>query len=297
MANGPFKFDRVKETSTTTGTGALTLAGAASGFRAFSDVLSDTDLVHYVITHQSATEWECGVGTFASSGTTLTRTRVKASSNSGSAVSFGSGTKDVFIGPSATQLGWVPEITPPPTSGWTWDNQGAGTLTLWGASCRSVYTPAAASVENLRAQYRTGPTGATPYKAEMGLLALPMPVAATFSAYFVGWRSSGGAYRGAAWRNDSAGWLRGASFSSATGSLTQLGSQVDLYQPRAPFVLVRLEDDGTNRAITFSPDGVSWLPAWFSEGRTNGITPNAVCFGVWTYDRAAVASLVHYREY
>lgn len=96
--------DRVKETSTTTGTGAITLAGAASGHRAFSAVCANGDTFFYAIAHQSAAEWEIGLGSWATGGT-LTRTSVLASSNAGAAVSLSAGTKDVFItSPAITQL-------------------------------------------------------------------------------------------------------------------------------------------------------------------------------------------------
>ena len=87
--------DRVKETTTTTGTGAITLAGAVAGFQSFSGVLSDSDTTYYAIVHRDTTEFEVGLGTYSSS--TLTRTTVLESSNSGSAVSFTAGTKDIFI--------------------------------------------------------------------------------------------------------------------------------------------------------------------------------------------------------
>ena len=87
--------DRVKETTTTTGTGAITLAGAVAGFQAFSGVLSDSDTTYYAIVHRNTAEFEVGLGTYSSS--TLTRTTVLESSNSGNAVNFTSGTKDIFI--------------------------------------------------------------------------------------------------------------------------------------------------------------------------------------------------------
>jgi len=86
--------DRVRETSTTSGTGALTLAGAVSGFRRFSDVCSVGDVVYYVIVDGSS--WEVGVGTYSATNT-LTRTTILSSSNSGSAVSFSSSSKDVIL--------------------------------------------------------------------------------------------------------------------------------------------------------------------------------------------------------
>jgi hypothetical protein len=87
--------DRVKETSTTTGTGTLTLGGAASGFQSFS-VIGDGNSTYYAIFDRTSQAWEVGVGTYTSSGTTLSRETVLESSNSGSLVDFGAGTKDVF---------------------------------------------------------------------------------------------------------------------------------------------------------------------------------------------------------
>lgn len=88
--------DRVRETTTVTGTGTATLLGAGTGFNAFSEI-GDGNTTYYCIQHQSAGEWEVGIGTYTASGTTLARTTVLASSNGGSAVSFSVGTKDVFI--------------------------------------------------------------------------------------------------------------------------------------------------------------------------------------------------------
>lgn len=86
--------DRVKDTTTTTGTGSLTLAGSApTGYRTFASAFSTGDKVHYAI--DGGSEWEVGLGTLSAS-TTLTRDRVLASSNSGAAVNFSAGTKVVF---------------------------------------------------------------------------------------------------------------------------------------------------------------------------------------------------------
>jgi hypothetical protein len=88
--------DRVKETTTTTGTGTITLAGAATGFQSFAAV-GNTNSTYYCIVGQGTSEWEVGIGTYTSSGTTLSRTTVLSSSNAGSLVSFSAGTKDVFV--------------------------------------------------------------------------------------------------------------------------------------------------------------------------------------------------------
>lgn len=88
--------DRVKETTTTTGTGTITLAGAVTGFQSFA-VIGNDNTTYYTIASQSGTEWEVGIGTYISSGTTLIRTTVLSSSNSGNLVNFSAGTKDVFV--------------------------------------------------------------------------------------------------------------------------------------------------------------------------------------------------------
>jgi len=85
--------DRVRETSTTTGTGTLTLAGAVSGFQTFSTAIGNTNTCYYTIVNGS--EWEVGLGTVAAG--TLARTTVLQSSNADAAVNFSAGTKDVFV--------------------------------------------------------------------------------------------------------------------------------------------------------------------------------------------------------
>jgi hypothetical protein len=87
--------DRVKEVTTTTGTGTYTLGGAVDGFQAFSAVTVDTDTVYYAITDD--TDWEVGIGTIGGTQTTLARTTILSSSNSNSAVNWGVGTKNIFL--------------------------------------------------------------------------------------------------------------------------------------------------------------------------------------------------------
>jgi hypothetical protein len=88
--------DRVRETTTVTGTNDATLLGAVTGFQAFS-VLGNGNTTYYTISDQAGGNWECGIGTYSSVGPTLERTTVLTSSNSGSKVSFPAGTKDVFV--------------------------------------------------------------------------------------------------------------------------------------------------------------------------------------------------------
>jgi hypothetical protein len=90
--------DRVKETTTTTGTGTVTLLGAATGFQSFA-VIGNTNTTYYTIAGQTSNEWEVGIGTYTLSGTLLARTTVLSNSagTQPSALSFSAGTKDVFV--------------------------------------------------------------------------------------------------------------------------------------------------------------------------------------------------------
>ena len=98
--------NRVKSSTTTTGTGTLTLGAAAAGYQDFS-VIGDANQTYYLIT--DGTDWETGLGTYTSSGTTLSRDQVYASSNSNALVNWGAGTKDVLCAqPSAVTQPGVP---------------------------------------------------------------------------------------------------------------------------------------------------------------------------------------------
>jgi hypothetical protein len=93
---GFVRSQRLWETSTTTGAGPITLAGAVANYRAFSSACANGDTVFYTIVNQATpSEWETGLGTWGTGGI-LTRTTVLESSNAGALVSFGAGAKDVF---------------------------------------------------------------------------------------------------------------------------------------------------------------------------------------------------------
>ena len=89
--------DRVRETSATTGSGDISLAGAVSNFQAFSGSCANGDVFFYAIVNRSAAEWEVGLGTYNSGANSISRTKVISSSNADAAVNFSAGTKDVFI--------------------------------------------------------------------------------------------------------------------------------------------------------------------------------------------------------
>ena len=86
--------DRVRETSTTTGTGTFTLAGAVIGYQSFGSAIGSGNTTYYAISNPGVNEWEVGIGTVGSG--TLARTTVLASSTGTSLVDFTAGSKDVF---------------------------------------------------------------------------------------------------------------------------------------------------------------------------------------------------------
>ena len=88
--------DRVKETTTTTGTGAITFAGAVTNFETFAAGIGNSNKTFYAIVHKSASEFEVGIGTLNGSSSTITRTTVISSSNSDNAVDFSAGEKEIF---------------------------------------------------------------------------------------------------------------------------------------------------------------------------------------------------------
>ena len=93
--------DRVQETTSTTSTSSYVLLGAAAGYQSFGAVLANGDTTYYAITND--TDWEVGIGTYSTTGPTLARTTILASSNGGAAVSWGVGVKNIFISYAASK--------------------------------------------------------------------------------------------------------------------------------------------------------------------------------------------------
>jgi len=96
--------DRVKETSTSIGTGTFNLAGAEVGFESFVSGVGNSNNTYYAISNDGTNEWEVGIGTVTSgSPDTLSRDTIISSSNSDAAVNFSAGTKTVFCTLPATR--------------------------------------------------------------------------------------------------------------------------------------------------------------------------------------------------
>jgi hypothetical protein len=99
--------DRVRETTSTTGTGTISLAGAFTGFRTFSAGIGNANTTYYTIANSTTGEWEVGIGTYTSVGNTLSRNTVLSSSNAGALVNFAAGVKDVFVTQPAGRAAYV----------------------------------------------------------------------------------------------------------------------------------------------------------------------------------------------
>jgi len=152
--------DRVKETTTTTGTGTITLAGAVTGYQAFS-AIGDGNTTHYVIEDANGTGWEVGIGTYTLSGTTLARTTVLASTNSDSQITLSSGTHTVFCGypagksvNTADNLSVMAATTSAQLAGVISDETGSGSVVF--ATSPTLVTPALGTPSALVATNATG---------------------------------------------------------------------------------------------------------------------------------------------
>ena len=88
--------DRVKETTTTTGTPAFALGGAVQGFETFGAGIGNSNTTYYAIFNPGTAEFEVGLGTLDGDSSDLARTTVISSSNGDNAVDFSAGTKDIF---------------------------------------------------------------------------------------------------------------------------------------------------------------------------------------------------------
>jgi len=268
---GPLYRDRVRDTTTSTSTGTITLANTApTGFQTFGAAVADGDTVFYSITHRTANEWETGIGTYTASGTTLARNQVTGSSNGGALVSFSSGTKDVFIGVSAEQFDWTHKIVPPDPTAWSWVNQdGASVATVKGGivitkTSGSGFTPS----------YRVKAIPSQPYKIDVLL-----QLSAVTDTFFAGvcWRNSSSGKLVLGMVQVSAGlhYISIAKFDDATSQNASYRFTTNgAFSPGA-LVGMRMEDDGTNRVFSIL-GGASSPGKFYSVGRTDFITPDQV---------------------
>jgi hypothetical protein len=154
--------DRVKETTTSTGTTAITLAGAATGYQTFLLAIGNANTTYYTIADQTGANWEVGIGTYTTIGNTLSRDTVLASSNAGALVVFLTGTKDVFVTYPAERalytggpLGTPSSGTLTNATGYTYANL-SGTVPTWNQNTTGTAAGLSATLA-----IASGGTGAT----------------------------------------------------------------------------------------------------------------------------------------
>jgi hypothetical protein len=174
--------DRVKETTTTTSTGPVTLLGAADGYQSFA-AIGDGNTTYYTITAQIGTEWEVGIGIYTSSGTTLSRDTVLSSSNGGSLVNFSAGTKDVFVTQPSGKAVYTDASNVVNTSG-----NGANTVAFTNINASNVVmvsgtisTNAANATDIVNKQYVDGIVASGIHYHEPVLVESPTPLTATYN--------------------------------------------------------------------------------------------------------------------
>jgi hypothetical protein len=150
--------DRVKETSVSTGTGAIALDGATGAYQAFSTI-GNGNTTYYCIAGQTTGEWEVGIGTYTTATDTLSRDTILSSSNSNTIVTFSAGTKDVFITYPSEKGVWVDasgNSNYAATIGSTAVNLGATVSTLAGLTSVTVTQDPSVALDLATKQYVDG---------------------------------------------------------------------------------------------------------------------------------------------
>ena len=276
--------DRVKETTTTTGTGTITLAGPATQFQSFAAAIGNGNTCDYCLLSGNGTDWEVGNGTVTTGASnTLSRTVIYASSNAGAAINL-SGTSTVFVTASARRLqhgglyqGLI--TSPPPTQAGTglttWINQSTATAADTAAGIAITSQTAAGGV--LNALSKAAP--ATPYS--FTALALYAGTGANYNNVALGWYDGTKAVTVNLIPGSGMWVMAWASATSYTTSLANLGG------PAPYHMWLKIKNDGTNLSFLYSMDGVNFLTLYSATvaSAPGGLANyNTVFFGVspWT---------------
>lgn len=324
--------DRVKETTTTTGTGTLNLDGAVTGYRTFVAGIGTGNTCYYACVAQSPGEWEVGVGTVTdATPDTLSRDTILASSNGGSAVNFSAGTKDVFVtfpAGAATPVATGVDASRPTTgitgrlylptdaevvyrdSGTAWAPFGPvhsftapsdtgfswinqGSATLTATNAALALAGPAGTGDNLRLRVKTAP--AAPYTITAAIVGV---AALSNGSYGLCFRQSSDGKLHCLLYGGSAVGPYSIKFTSPTAfSATYTNNAMTTFPMRMPPLFFRIADDNTNRVVSFSNDGIQFY-AYHSIGRTDFLTADEVGFFVNARDAnvAPSARILSWKE-
>ena len=236
----PKMADRIQETTTTGGTGTITLAGAVTGYRTFAAGFTTGDTLFYVI-DDGIGSWEIGIGVLVTTGT-LSRTTVIASSNSGALVNFSSGTKRVFC--SAPTRSLVPDQDS--KSGYVLTTD--GTNPSWTQTLNSITigntTPASGAFTTLSASSTVSGTGFSNYLASPPAIGGSSPAAGSFTTLTTSSTVTlnGGTANGV-------GYLNASKVLTTGSALTYNGTGFGVGVASASFALDVGGSDGTNIAL------------------------------------------------
>lgn len=278
--------DRVKETSTTTGTGTYTLAGAVSNFLAFSARMANNDTCYYHAIDSGGSGWEVGIGTWATGGT-LARTTILASSNSDAAVNWGAGTRNISIGLPAEKYKkgvglYDLSAGVPAYSSFTGVN--AGSVTVTESAGKAIHIAGNGGTDNTKniLFYKAAPS--TPYT--ITALLIPRPFiqnASVVSAVMLGFHD-GTKFHYLKFRSDvSSGsqWPK-LTVQKWSNYNTFVANDSDIAVWPLGQVFLQISDDGSNVAFRYSTDSVDFVDL-YSIAKSSGYLGSSgytnVCFG------------------
>lgn len=250
--------DRVQETTTTTGTGTISLAGASSGYQSFIAGVGNANTCYYAI--QSGSAWEVGVGTVTSgSPNTLSRDTILASSNSGSAITL-AGTSNVWCDvPAGVIAGLTGVIGAAPSGAGTgltsWLNQGGASVADV-ASGIALSVPAAGASNNLRGRFGAAPTAPYTRRARVGFTGGIMEGI----SMGVGWYDGSNKSQMIGYEYDGSGVPGVAgivviSMASPTSFNANHFNGFGKFTNIGPPIWFQIEDDGTNVSFGWGQDG------------------------------------------
>lgn len=252
--------DRVRDTSTSTGTGNFTVSGTAPiGFRTLSAVLAVSDTFYYAIQLQGGGEWEVGTGTY-SSANTFSRTTVLSSSNAGSAVNFSAGTKDVFLTLAAARTVQSDASGSVGTIQFAAGTVSAPAITTVGDTNTGIFFPAADTIAFSTAgteDFRIG---------SVGQFGIGGATYGTSGQVF----TSGGASAAPTWSTISVSTVSGTLPVANGGTNLTSYTVGDLIYASGATTLAKLADVATGNALISG--GVGVAPSWGKIGLTTHIS-------------------------